>query len=175
MAKREKIDRNQFDFHFHFSAAPETHSLEGGDQEKLSDFEFHMRRVLKETVDSCGKRAVDPLDRYDIAARMSRKLGREITKTHIDHWTAMSTVQRRIHTDALKALCEVTGNWAPLHALVESCGFKAMHPDEAAAAEYGVLELLKRRSMASQKDILSSMDEDALFQRLMQRSRDIKS
>lgn len=171
MAKRPP-DRNQFDFHFHFGTVPESRPVEGGSQENLSDFEFHMRRVLKQSVDDCGRRETDPLDRFEIAARMSRKLGREITKSHIDQWAAMSTVQRRIHIDALKALCEVTGDWAPLHALVESCGFKALRPDEAAAAEYGVLELLKRRFMTSQKEILNAMDEDALLLSVMKRSRE---
>lgn len=80
-------------------------------------------------------------DRIEVAARMSRRLGREITKGNIDQWVAMSTPDRRIHADALKAMCEVIGNWQPLEVLVESCGFKLLSPEEAKAAEYGAAKV----------------------------------
>lgn len=162
--------RDQFTFNFNFLDSSPSRDVEGGNQENLSDFEMHLRRTIRDSLDACGKREADPLDRYDIAARMSRKLGREITKSHIDQWAAMSTVQRRIHADSLKALCEVTGDWSPLHALVESCGFKALHPDEAKAAEYGAKMLFKRMIDSDLKDILSDIDEAELRKKLIQRA-----
>ena len=106
MSKKRSKDKNQLylDFSINIGGATETHSLEGGNQENLSDFEFGLRCSLKKSLDKCAKRNDDPLDRYEVAARMSRKIGREITKSHIDQWTAMSTIQRRIHVDTLKAL-----------------------------------------------------------------------
>ena len=72
---------NQQVFHFHFSANPDDIlPVEGGSQEELSDFEFRMRQILKDVLDTVAKRKTDPLDRFEVSARMSRKLGREITK-----------------------------------------------------------------------------------------------
>lgn len=171
MSKKRHHSKNQFnfDFHFNFADLPQAKTVEGGNQERLSDFEFHLRGTLKAALERAGKRENDPLDRYEVAARMSRMLGREITKSHIDQWAAMSTVQRRIHVDALKALCEVIDDYAPLHALVESCGFRALCPEEAAAAEYGSKMLFKRMIDADLKDILNGLDEKELRRRLVSR------
>lgn len=168
MIKRTK-DQFTFDFNFNFGQAPAVMAVEGGSQDSLSDFEFGLRRSIKESLDKCARRHQEPLDRYEIAARMSRKLGREITKSHIDQWSAMSTVQRRIHADSLKALCEVISDWTPLHVLVEACGFKALHPDEAAAAEYGSKMLFKRIIDSELKEILSGIDEAELRNSLLKR------
>lgn len=111
MAKKHKFDPRQtnlFDFNVHFHIGSSSGIDVGGSQIELSDFEFGLRRILKTVLDECGKREKDPLDRVEVAARMSRKLGRDITKTHIDGWVAMSAIERRIHVDALKALCDVT-------------------------------------------------------------------
>ncbi len=168
---------NLFEFHLTFNGDECVKTLEGGNQENLSDFEYHLRKSIKETLDRCAKRKQDPLDRIEVAARMSRKLGREITKSNIDQWSAMSTVQRRIHADALKALCEVTSDFAPMHAFVEGCGFKALSPDEAKAAEYGAKMFIKRQIEVELKDIVSDIDESGITKKLIARmlggSRDI--
>lgn len=166
-----RYDKNQtnFTFNFNYDQPSVPRPVEGGNQETLSDFEFYLRQSIKEALDRCAKRDDDPLDRFEVAARMSRKLGREITKTHIDQWAAMSTVQRRIHADALKALCEVINDWGPLHRFVESCGFVALHPEEASAAEYGSKMLFKRMIDSDLKDILSGIDEQSLRQNLLKR------
>ncbi|PZQ46335.1 MAG: hypothetical protein DI551_05315 [Micavibrio aeruginosavorus] len=167
--KKRGFDPSQFHFKFLIeddSIIP----LEGGSQEIISDFETALRSSLKRTVDDAGKRATDPLDRIEIAARMSRKLGREITKSHIDQWTAQSTVQRRIHADSLKALCEVTNDWGPMHCFVEACGFKALHPEEAICAEYGALTATRKFIDGKIKDYQSDMDNPELIKRLMDRT-----
>ena len=177
MSKKRNNDKGQLrlDFNFNFEGTSQSSSVEGGSQEQLSDFEFGLRSILKSCLDKCAKRKDDALDRYEVAARMSRKIGREITKSHIDQWSAMSTIQRRIHVDTLKALCEVIGDYAPLHYLVESCGFKALHPEEAQAAEYGSKMLFKRMIEADLKDTLNGIDEDELRRRLINRILGAKS
>jgi hypothetical protein len=169
MKRKSCCDKNQFNFHFQIAEGLGAQPLEGGSQEALSDFDFYLRGTLKVVIDACAKREQDPMDRFEVAARMSRKLGREITKSKIDQWIAMSTVQHRIHVDALKALCEVTGDWAPLHVFVESCGFKALSPDEALAAEYGSKMLFKRMIDTDLKGLLSDIDEQELRKKLMDR------
>jgi hypothetical protein len=176
MSKKKPYKDNKPNHHdlFSFNFAPNihvqiNHQLEGGSQEVLSDFEYNFRLSLKKTLDACANRSADPMDRIEVAARMSRKLGRDITKTHLDQWTAMSTVQRRIHADSLKALCEVTGDFRPLYMMVESCGFKVLHPEEAMCAEYGSRMMMKKYLEGELKDIAASVDETRLMMHLMDR------
>lgn len=163
MARPKKpADQNQMILDL-FQNIAERLSVEGGSQEHLSDFEFRFRQTLKAVVDKAQ------MDRFEVAAKMSRLLGREITKTHIDQWTAMSTVQRRIHVDALKALCEVTGDWSAMKMMVESCGFRFMTPEEAVCAEYGAKMMLKKMIDSDIKETLSGVDEAALRRQLINR------
>lgn len=172
--KSSKADKNQLALDL-FAAVVENLSLAGGNPDQLSDFEFRFRQSLKTSLDAVAKRELQPMDRVDVAAQMSRLLGRDITKTHIDQWAAMSTVQRRIHVDALKAFCETTGDWQPLKLLVESCGFRMLTPDEAVCAEYGAKMMLKKMIDNDIRETLSGVDEKALRQQLVQRMNGGKS
>lgn len=161
-----KLHPDQMTFNF---TAAEALPLEGGDQYTLSPFERRFRQVLRSVFDDAAKRESDPIDRGEIAERMSRKLGREISKHQIDQWTAMSTVDRRMHVDALKAVCEVTGDMRPLHAFAEACGMKLLTREEAVCAEYGAKMIFKKMIDGEIKDALQGMDEAALRKQLMQR------
>ncbi len=159
--------KNTFDFNF--DDPPEVKTLEGGSPTSLSDFDMKLRSTLKKCVDLAGKRDNDALDRIEIAARMSRLLGREITKANIDQWIAMSTVERRIHADALKALCEIIGDWQPLETFVEACGFKLLSPEEAKAAEYGATMLMKEMIDGDVKRIKGEINHSILQRDLQKR------
>ena len=159
-------------FDFDFSDPPEITSLDGGSPNTLSDFEMKLRSTLKECLDVASKRENDPLDRIEVAARMSRRLGREITKGNIDQWVAMSTPDRRIHADALKAMCEVIANWQPLEVLVESCGFKLLSPEEAKAAEYGAAMMMKEMIDGDVKRLKSSINTAKLQSDLHKRMKE---
>lgn len=167
MPPRKPINPDQMTFNFTTGAAPLP--LEGGDQTTLSPFERKFRQVLKVVFDDATKRPVDPIDRAEIAARMTRKLGREVTKAQLDQWTAMSTVDRRMHVDALKAVCEVTGDLRLMHCFAESCGMKLLTREEAVCAEYGAKLLFKKMLENDLKDTLQGVDEGKLRQQLMQR------
>ena len=167
-SKKSKTDQNQMMLDL-FKDFVQTLSLEGGSQDNLSDFEFRFRQSLKALLDGAAKRNENPMDRFEIAAQMSRLLGREITKSHLDQWAAMSTVQRRIHVDALKALSEVTGDWSSLKLFAESCGFRLMTPEEAVCAEYGAKMLLKKMIDSDIKDVLAGADESSLRRMLIGR------
>lgn len=167
-SKIKKRDANQMMFEL-FEKVERVLALEGGSQDNLSDFEFHFRVLLKDVLDETGRRAIEPLDRAEIAVRMTAKLGREITKAAIDNWVAMSAVQKRIHVDALKALCEVIGDYRPLHFFVESCGFTALAKEEAIYAEYGFQMMMKRMIDTDIKGTLSKADEGALRKLMVQR------
>ncbi len=164
---RKPVSPDQMNFNFTAPAAPL--ALEGGDQNTLSPFERKFRQVLKAVFDDAAKREIDPIDRAEIAERMSRKLGRDISKYQLDQWTAMATVDRRMHVDALKAVCEVTGDMRLLHAFAEACGMKLLTREEAVCAEYGAKLLFKKMIEGDIKGSLQGMDEAALRKQLIQR------
>lgn len=148
-------------FQFNFTQPPEMLGLEGGSRTNLSEFEMRFRLALKRVTDSS--------DRADLAAAMTQKLGREVTKVQIDGWIALSTPERRIHADALKALCECVGNYEPLRVLAEACGFKLMTPQEASAAEYGATMLLKEMIEGDLKSIKGRINKNKLREDLQKR------
>ncbi len=172
MAKRgtkKQVDQRQMILDLFEEFIGDHLSLQGGSQTSLSDFEFRFRQLLKTVLDDVAKRPQDKLDRIEVAARMSRLLGREITKNQIDQWTAMSAIQKRMQVDALKAFCEVTGDWRTLKFFGESCGFRVLTPHEATCAEYGAQMMLKRLIDSDIKETLNGMDEHALRQIMIQR------
>lgn len=130
-------------FNFNFDDIPEKQTLEGGSPTTLSNFDMRLRIQLKKSVEGARRRKDDPISRTDIASRMTKLLGREFTKSNLDQCVALSTTDRRLHVDALKALCEVTNDYKPLEVIVESCGFKMLTAQEATTAEYGSLMLMK--------------------------------
>ena len=171
MPRKKDTNQTTFDFHFHFSDdSVRNCSLQGGSQEELSDFDRGLRLTMRNVLDDLSKREINPMDRYAVAAAISRSLGRDISKTHLDQWVAMSAVQRRIHADSLKAFCEVTGDNRPLHYFVESFGFKALHPEEASLAEYGAKMALKRAIDNDLKGLQPTLDDPLLLERITQRA-----
>lgn len=174
-------DPNQLNFNFFASrsacAAPSgahdavarPSGLENGSQTTLSDFERGLRLLLKTVLAEAQKRDADPLTRDEVARRMTERLGRTITRQHIDGWVALSAIERRIHTDALKALCEVTGDFRPLHHVVESCGYKALHPDEAICAEFGASVLAGKLLADDRRRVMKTVDRERLAERLRKR------
>lgn len=166
--RKTPFNPDQMAFQFSFDAAP-PQALEGGDQNTLSPFEFRFRQLLKTVFDDAAQRPADPIDRTEIAQRMSRKLGREISRSHLDQWSAMSTVQRRMQVDALRAVCEVTGDMRLMHYFAEAAGFKMLTREEAICAEYGARMLMKRLIEKDNRHTLSGVDEASLRRQLMQR------
>lgn len=154
---------------FNFTSAVEPTPLEGGDQNTLSPFERKLRIVLRQVFDDAGKRDNAPLCRAEIAERMTAKLGRDISKANLDQWTAPSTPDRRMHIDALKAVCEVTGDFRLMHYFAEACGFKLLTPEEAACAEYGARALFQKMLRNDMRGVLQGVDEVKLRQQLMGR------
>ena len=147
--------------------APQTKTLENGSQTELSEYEFGLRSLLKKVLDDVSKRKENPLDRIDVAAGMTRILGRDITKTSLDQWVAMSTPERRIHTDSLKALCEVCNDKRLIHYFVESCGLKALSPEMAICAEYGARKAMMDKMQKGLKDLQNNLDNPKLQEKLL--------
>lgn len=147
---------------------PKKRSLDDGNPDQLSEFDFGLRRVLKKVLEHANKGG-EKLDRSAIAKAMTAMLGRVVTKSNLDEWTAMSKVGRRISVDALKALCEVTDDWSALHYFVEACGFKALEPDLAACAEYGAKAAIADSLIAETKKLKTDLQHPDTLARLARR------
>lgn len=85
------------------------------------------------------------LSRYQIAARMSELVGREITKTMLDAYAAESKEGHRLPAELLPAFCEATGDWRPLIILVEALGGMVLSPKEKAFVQLVKIEREKKR------------------------------
>ena len=158
-------DPRQMELNFNFYATPRPeHNLENGSNNSLSNFDFQLRKILKQVLADC------PISRLELAKEMSKILGREITKNHIDGWVAMSAIERRLHTDALKAICEITDDYRLLHFLSESLGFKALSSDEAEFAEYGAKVFFKKMIDSDLRSAFKSADQQKLAERLKSRA-----
>lgn len=167
--RKPKLSKTEREMMFDLFERAEQLSLQGGNQETLSDFEFRFRMHLKEVLEAVSKRASKPMTRGEIAAGMTKLLGRKITKDHIDQWTALSAIQKRMHIDALKALCEIIEDPRPLYFFVEACGFKALHPEEAVYAEFGFKMMMKKMIDEEIKETTSKADMGALRKQAIKR------
>lgn len=122
-----------------------------------------IRQALLRVLNSAFDRQ---LSRERVADRMSKILGRSISKTHLDLWTAPSQADRRIPADALMALMMVCDDVWPLEWQAHHFDRKLLTADEALCAEFGAMAVLDRHIKAKQKHIEGQMDEK-LFGHLM--------
>ncbi|UJB30272.1 hypothetical protein [Chromobacterium sp. Beijing] len=126
-----------------------------------------IRQALVVVLDSAFGRG---LSRDRVADQMSEKLCRNISKAHLDLWTAPSQAERRIPVDALMALMSVCDDYSPLEWMAHYAGRKLLTADEALCAEFGAMAVLDRHIKAKQKSIEGQMDEKLLGQ-LMNRMK----
>jgi len=107
---------------------------------------------------SCVSEAIRRFDgdRYDVAARMSRLLAVEVTKSQLDAWTAESKEHsHRLPAAYLPAFCAAVGDWSPLRMLAETGGHRLdTDPDVTINKELGQLE----RELDALKDQVREKD-----------------
>lgn len=84
------------------------------------------------------------LSRYEVAAEMSRLIGREITKSMIDSWSAESKENHRFPLAYLNAFCEATGDKSILRFIAEKAGGYFIEGADALYTELGRIERMKR-------------------------------
>lgn len=107
-------------------------------------------------------------DREALAAELTERLARSITKATLDQWCAPSQADRRPHVDAWLAIMQITGDVSPLELAAASLGRRVLTIDEALLAEYGAQALMSMQAKARQKQIEGQMDE-TLFKSIMGR------
>ena len=102
------------------------------------NFDNELRCALAGALKDC------PLDRHEVAARMSRLTGEDITKHSLDAWTGASRKPWRFPLAYLPALIEVTGAYSLLDQTAAKNGCKVLAGDDVVLAEYGRLAQLGR-------------------------------
>ena len=88
-----------------------------------------LRVSLNEAIKKCA------LSRHQIAGEMSHMIGREVTKTQLDSWTAESKELNRIPAEYLPAFCRTTGSQEPIRIITEAAGAFSMPGPDALRSE----------------------------------------
>ncbi|MEW6490517.1 MAG: hypothetical protein AB1578_21720 [Thermodesulfobacteriota bacterium] len=99
-----------------------------------------VRAILTEDVRASG------LSRWEIAGRMGRALGGEVTKWQLDAWTAESKEGHRFPVSYAAAWCWAVGSTRLVEHLARVLGLRLLTDMEAARAElHEEREALRRR------------------------------
>jgi hypothetical protein len=155
MSKRKKqIDNRQMSL-FDVLKQVATSSPEQSSEGEL-DIANKLRLALVAAIKQCS------LSRPQIAGEMSHLLGREVSKTTIDSWTAESKDGNRIPAEYLPAFCRVTCDRAPIMLLAEKGDMFAMPGPEALRAEiqkYSEQESKARSEKRKRLQFLKEMEK----------------
>lgn len=98
-------------------------------------------------------------DRYEVAARMSRYLGEEVTKYQLDSWTAESRRPWRFpfeYAAAIEAACE---SHALSEFLAEKRGGIVLWGEDALNAELGKLDILEAEIKRRKRGLKQRLEE----------------
>ncbi|MBX9750465.1 MAG: hypothetical protein K5Q68_12845 [Roseococcus sp.] len=146
---------------------PEQRSFFDAVPEALPAREFgqQVRMVLTETLATA--REVRGLDRFAVAAEMSRLMGddsegREITKRMLDNYCAPSGTDWRFPLEALPLLCRATGDTRLLTLTAQACGMKALPAEAAALGELMLLEMQERELRERKRELQGRLPKGAL-------------
>lgn len=114
----------------------------------LTDGSLDFDTTIRELISHALKNT--QLNRYGVAAEMSRLLGKEVTKSQLDSWSAESKENNRFYLSHLNALMAATGDKSILRFICEKAGGYFIESSDAMRLELGKIqeqekELQKRR------------------------------
>jgi hypothetical protein len=104
---------------------------------KRLDANFDIGSQLRRWLSGAIKAA--PMSRYEIAAKMSELLGKEISKFQLDSWTAESKEGYHLPAEYVPALTAVLDDIGGLKILAAPLGVKVLENRELMWLEYGKL------------------------------------
>jgi hypothetical protein len=112
-------------------------------------FRIEIAHAMGEAIKTCEK------DRYQIAADMSRLLGREITVNTLDKYTSEASEDHLPNIETAIAFDAATGQLAIVSLFAEKLGCRVLPGEQVLLAELGKLEQMKgdisRRERAIKK------------------------
>jgi hypothetical protein len=132
MKRRINDSQTTLDFNALFEIPKPQESIAGN-----MDYSFELRHLISDTLKAC------PLDRFAVAAEMSRLTGKEITKGMIDSWSAESRAEWRFPLEFAPAFEVATGTYALTEFMARKRSCKVYAGEDLYAAELGKLEKLK--------------------------------
>ncbi|MBT9556836.1 MAG: hypothetical protein IV100_12450 [Myxococcales bacterium] len=98
------------------------------------DLDASLRKAVATAIAGC------PHSRQTIADELTRLVGREVTETTLNAWTAPTKETHRFPAAYLPALVRVTGSLAPLMVLAEAAGAHVVDSQTMLLAERTKLE-----------------------------------
>lgn len=98
-----------------------------------------------------------PLDRYRVAAEMSRLTGDDITKTRLDSWSAEGKERNRFPAEYLPAFIVAAGAPWLLARIADRCGLRLVGEDELRHLEAGRLHAEIRNLEARKDELLTEV------------------
>jgi len=113
--------------------------------------------IIPEMVSEALKSAAGT--RYDVAARMSKSLGREISKTKIDRWSAESKKHHRITVSDINAFMEATGDKTILRFICEKAGGYFIEGKDALTLRWGKLQERKKEIQTEERKLKEMLAE----------------
>lgn len=116
--------------------------------------------------DTLATAKAEGYDRFDVAAKVSRLTGREISKHMLDRYSAPSAEDHRFPLEALPALVQATGDFRLLELVAQKCGCKILRGEEAVLAEIGAL-MLQDRTTKARLDHIKKAVPDSVMDRLV--------
>lgn len=105
------------------------------------DVAHAVRDVL---VDVLAAARVADMDRFEVAASISRLTNRSMSKDMLDLYCANSAEGKRFPLEALPALTLATGDYRLLEFVADRCGCRILRGEEAMVAELGALAMQEK-------------------------------
>ena len=142
--RRNKIDTRQLNL-FEFLKTMNIARCRQGVAESTLNIRETLRLALNDAISNCQ------LSRHQIAGEMSHLLGKEISKSSIDAWTAESKENNRIPAEYIPAFCRATGSRRPLEIINEAAGIFALPGPDALRSEIQRFAEAERKARAEKR------------------------
>ena len=133
-----------------FDGIPQAHPMTAG----AWRFRTEIAHVMGDAIKACAK------DRYQIAADMSRLLGREVSLNTLDKYTSEASEDHIPNLETAIAFDAATGQTALASFFASKLGCRVMPGKEALFAELGRLEQMKGDIAKKEKAIKKILGEE---------------
>lgn len=131
------------------AAIPQPHPMNSG----AWRFRIEIAHVMGAAIAACGK------DRYQIAADMSRLLGREVSTNTLDKYTSEAAEEHIPNLETAIAFDAATGQLALVDLFAKKLGCRVLPGKESLVAELGRLEVMKSDIAKQEKAIKRALGE----------------
>ena len=147
---RRVVDTLTGDLFAVITAIPKAHPLTPGGWR----FRGEIAHVMSEAIKLCAK------DRYQIAADMSRLLGREVSPNTLDKYTSEASEDHIPNLETAIAFDAATEQTALASLFANKLGCRVLPGKDSLVAELGKLEIMKGDIAKQEKAIKKILGED---------------